>query len=690
LQVWIDIKNIGDDLVYQGIDELRINLYMGDDEEPFYTYNKPPEDVIGRNLKPGDQFKITIKDIEIDYELFKRIISGEGVRAGIAHYSFGDDQKYLSNARARCVEIDLDDGTGLIKHRVAPSAEKITLHDALSLSGIPLVLENGSIKSINGKQIKSGSPPYMWWNFIIIKQQVEGTNSPDIKYRNQSDDILKADVYPGDLVLLKYQMDSDGDLLPDAEERIIGTRADRQDTDGDGLWDGASIPEQGVKGENEFGTNPLLEDTDNDGMIDSMDPEPLDSLFVSPDVKRPDSVIVYDHKDYKGVSKEFWDDSPNLGELNDKIQSLKVPWGCHVQLFENPGYNGSSKIFTNDTPWVGNDFFDNASSMKIKRIELFDHSNYEGKSKVIVTPEVNYIGQEFDDKVESLTVPDGYNEALYENENFTGKEATYLVDSKWVGIELHDSVSSIKVKKECKLPPSSFIVTAVRTDGKLRNIAWQIDGAGNIVRKGSADAGTIDMVDAIYVGEGYFVTAVRNDGKLRNIAWQINNEGNIVRKGTADAGTIDMVDAIYVGEGYFVTAVRTDGNLKNIAWQIDSAGNMVRKDTVDAGPINLLDAVYVGEGYFVTAVRTDGLRNIAWQIDRAGNIVRKDTVDAGPIDLLDAVYVGEGYFVTAVRTDGLRNIAWQIDRAGKIVRKGTADAGKVSQISIESVTNLSC
>ena len=231
-----------------------------------------------------------------------------------------------------------------------------------------------------------------------------------------------------------------------------------------------------------------------------------------------------------------------MREINDKIQSLKVPWGCHVQLFENPDYNGSSKIFTNDAPWIGDDFFDTASSMKVKRIALFDHRTNAGKSKVIVTPEGQYIGQELDEKVESLTVPDGYNVVLYENKNFTGKEATYLVDSEWVGIDLHDSVSSIKVKKECKLPPSSFVVTAVQlSDGNLRNIAWQIDNEGNIVRKDDADAGKISQVDAIYVGEGYFVTAVRYDGKLRNIAWQIDSAGNIVRKGSADAGKVSQI-----------------------------------------------------------------------------------------------------------------------------------------------------
>ncbi len=491
LQTWIDIKNVGNDIASEGIKELMLNIYMGDDKEPFDTYQM--KDVIGTNLKPHNKISgITIKDIKIDYDLFNRLMLGEGIRVGIAHYSFGDDQIYLNNAIARCIEIDLDDGTDLIKRRIAPSSPKMTLHEALNRSRISIALENGTIKSINGKEIRTGTPPHMWWTIQIAKQQAEGTTSPNIKDRNQSTDILKADVYPGDLIFLKYQIDSDGDLLPDAEERIIGTSASNTDTDADGLWDGVSILPIGQRGEREFGTNPLLPDTDFDGLNDSVDEQPLDVLIN----EIPDPVVLFENQNYWGESIEIQNDTPDLANRIDKIQSLKVPWGCAVQLFDEPNYEGKSKIFTDDTPAVGMDFY-YASSMKVNRIVLYElkDRNPKGKSKIILNATIPYIGKEFDDNVTSLSVPNGYHVILYENKNYTGKSAIYVDDFNWVGGILHDKVSSIKVFKDpdvyyifvskySKEWPWSQRLVLMAKDGDTKHGEGQLDTWRNAGDKG--------------------------------------------------------------------------------------------------------------------------------------------------------------------------------------------------------------
>ncbi|MFM7774782.1 MAG: OmpA family protein [Candidatus Kapaibacterium sp.] len=57
--------------------------------------------------------------------------------------------------------------------------------------------------------------------------------------------------------------DSDGDELPDSEERRIGTDPNRADTDVDGLSDGLEVLE--------YGTDPLNVDTDDGGVKDGME-----------------------------------------------------------------------------------------------------------------------------------------------------------------------------------------------------------------------------------------------------------------------------------------------------------------------------------------------------------------------------------------------------------------------------------
>lgn len=54
--------------------------------------------------------------------------------------------------------------------------------------------------------------------------------------------------------------DSDGDLLTDAQEKLLGTNPENPDTDGDGLTDGAEV--------NTHKTDPLKADTDGDSLTD--------------------------------------------------------------------------------------------------------------------------------------------------------------------------------------------------------------------------------------------------------------------------------------------------------------------------------------------------------------------------------------------------------------------------------------
>jgi len=90
-------------------------------------------------------------------------------------------------------------------------------------------------------------------------------------------------------LLIIHNIDTDGDFLSDLEELQIGTDKTKNDTDGDGLWDGSYFPEDTI---NVYGaeqttfcdqtqettTNPLLADTDGDGTEDGEDEDPCGLL----------------------------------------------------------------------------------------------------------------------------------------------------------------------------------------------------------------------------------------------------------------------------------------------------------------------------------------------------------------------------------------------------------------------------
>ncbi len=77
---------------------------------------------------------------------------------------------------------------------------------------------------------------------------------------NGSDPNDPASVPPGEPTI-----DTDGDVLTDAQEAELGTNPELADSDGDGLTDFAEV---GFEPGSATGTDPLLTDTDGDGVGD--------------------------------------------------------------------------------------------------------------------------------------------------------------------------------------------------------------------------------------------------------------------------------------------------------------------------------------------------------------------------------------------------------------------------------------
>lgn len=91
-------------------------------------------------------------------------------------------------------------------------------------------------------------------------------------------------------------------------------------------------------------------------------------------------VVIYQESNYLGASQQLGEgiyDLPNLTIGGDKLSSLKVPRGIKVTLYEHPGLNGRSKSFTEDIPWVGDDFNDITSSIKVEKILMTDIESME-------------------------------------------------------------------------------------------------------------------------------------------------------------------------------------------------------------------------------------------------------------------------------------------------------------------------
>ncbi|MDB9520560.1 hypothetical protein PN480_01150 [Dolichospermum circinale CS-1225] len=81
---------------------------------------------------------------------------------------------------------------------------------------------------------------------------------------------------------------------------------------------------------------------------------------------------VYEHRDFQGISKELLPGSYGIGGFglpNDTLSSLKVDKGLKVTLYEHGNATGRSKTFTSDAAWVGDDFNDITSNIKVELVQ---------------------------------------------------------------------------------------------------------------------------------------------------------------------------------------------------------------------------------------------------------------------------------------------------------------------------------
>ncbi|KAI4886796.1 hypothetical protein NFI96_013289 [Prochilodus magdalenae] len=136
-------------------------------------------------------------------------------------------------------------------------------------------------------------------------------------------------------------------------------------------------------------------------------------------------IIVYEHVNFQGLSREFTSDVSNLIDynFNDCISSLKVvgnPW----LAYRDVNFSGPQLVFE-EGEYAQLETNDTISSLQMvtedlanPQITLYEHINYQGRS-IVINHETNLCCTSFNDLVSSHKVQRGAW-VLYEHGNQTG------------------------------------------------------------------------------------------------------------------------------------------------------------------------------------------------------------------------------------------------------------------------------
>uniref|UniRef100_A0A8B9I3Q1 Beta/gamma crystallin 'Greek key' domain-containing protein n=1 Tax=Anser brachyrhynchus TaxID=132585 RepID=A0A8B9I3Q1_9AVES len=126
-------------------------------------------------------------------------------------------------------------------------------------------------------------------------------------------------------------------------------------------------------------------------------------------------IIIYEHANFQGYSKELTRDVANLKDIdwNDCISSVKVigqPWVA----YEHMNYTGRLMVFEEgEHSFVGREMNDKITSLMLitenlhnPQITIYEHDQYQGKSKVI-TEATNLARGHYNDMASSHKVQRG-------------------------------------------------------------------------------------------------------------------------------------------------------------------------------------------------------------------------------------------------------------------------------------------
>jgi len=167
------------------------------------------------------------------------------------------------------------------------------------------------------------------------------------------------------------------------------------------------------------------------------------------------TVCLYEHANYKGWKKCYSTNKPNFVPLriNDKVSSIKVSPGTRAVLFQHINYRGYKRVYTKNTAWIGNQVNDQYSSLKVQSkhkpkhtVCLYQHANYKGWRKCFRADKPNFVPLRINDQVSSVKVSPGAKAVLFQHINYRGYKRVYTTNTPWIGNQVNDQYSSLRVR----------------------------------------------------------------------------------------------------------------------------------------------------------------------------------------------------------------------------------------------------
>ena len=299
----------------------------------------------------------------------------------------------------------------------------------------------------------------------------------------------------------------------------------------------------------------------------------------------PEKVDIYN--DSADTIKNKWSAVGTAnGWKNDKIYNLVKPY-----LSGTVTSTGGST--TDDS--------DNNSTSGVAT--LYEHSNYGGWA--VSLEEGSYDYKDIlakgivNDQISSLRVSDGYKVTIYDDEGFKGKSKEFTSDASYVGDEMNDKTSSIKIEKinnqtstttsynTVKLPNGKYSIKSVVNE---KYVAAENGGSDPIVANRDNYSGSWETFYIVNNDDG--TVSIKADANNKYICAVLDEENQLTPRSDS-ISTWEKFKIYKINDSEY--GIRSAENGKYVKADLDNGGKLIAGSDSIAGAWEAFNIEKVGD-----------------------------------------------------------------------------------------------
>ena len=402
---------------------------------------------------------------------------------------------------------------------------------------------------------------------------------------------------------------------------------------------------------------------------------------------------------YKVTGNSSWgiyNHNPEKVDIyNDSADTIKNKWsavGTANGWKNDKIYNLVKPYLSGTVTSTGGSTTDDSDNNSTSGVATFyEHSNYGGWA--VSLEEGSYDYKDIlakgivNDQISSLRVSDGYKVTIYDDEGFKGKSKEFTGDASYVGNEINDKTSSIKIEKwdgsssvtynTVKLSNGKYSIKSVANE---KYVAAENGGSDPIVANRDNYSGSWETFYIVNNDDG--TVSIKADANNKYICAVLDEENQLTPRSDS-ISTWEKFKIYKINDSEY--GIRSAENGKYVKADLDNGGKLIAGSDSIAGAWEAFNIEKVGDTTTNDNVATfyENSNYSGWSVSLPeGTYDYSDIIAKGiKNDAISSLKVSSGYKVTLYDNEGFKGTSKEFTGDASYVGNEIND--KTSSIKIE-------